>query len=307
MGWGFGGDGRSVPPRTAGRSGATRASSRWLRPAACAPRRSTRAAGSRRSRADLASSRARAPPRRMRASYAPPLATAAAGVSSGPAAKLPAGAAAARSAAARSIAVAGGVVVWRGSGRSCGERGGACAWRGSGSGGGGLCGAACGVLGGSAPSPAAILYEERKMERSSGSASSAISRGGDATSPGGDASRGEGVRGEPPRAAAANLPPPPPPPPPPPRLATGCRLRSRDAREGSPLLPGERCPARGAAPPRGAGRPFSCRSLAGLELRRTIGGCAASGGRLCWGIETRRLGGSGRPAPSPAPRAASHS
>ena len=39
--------------------------------------------------------------------------------------------------------------------------------------------------------------------------------------------------------------------------------RSRDAREGSPLLPGERCAARGAAPPR-AGRPFSCRSLAVL-------------------------------------------
>jgi hypothetical protein len=77
-----------APRKTAGRSGAPRASSRWLRPAACARRRSTRAAGSRRSRADLASSRARARPRRTRAaSHAPPRATAAAGVSSGPAAR----------------------------------------------------------------------------------------------------------------------------------------------------------------------------------------------------------------------------
>ena len=81
--------------------------------------------------------------------------------------------------------------------------------------------------------------------------------------------------------------------------------RSRDAREGSLLLPGERCAARGAAPPR-VGRPFSCRSLAGLELRRTIGGCAA-GGRFCCGSEALRPGGSGLVAASPAPRPTSHS
>ena len=155
------------------------------------------------------------------------------------------------------------------------------------------------------------------MDRSSGSASSSSS-----SSPGGDASRGEEARGEPPRAAAnlpptpppppppppqlAQLPPPPPPaPPPPPRLATGCRLRSRDAREVSLLLPGERCAARGAAPPR-VGRPLSCRSLAGLELRRTIGGCAA-GGRFCCGSEALRPGGSGLEATSPVPRPASQS
>ena len=81
--------------------------------------------------------------------------------------------------------------------------------------------------------------------------------------------------------------------------------RSRDAREGSLLLPGERCAARWAAPPR-VGRPFSCRSLAGLELRRTIGGCAA-GGRFCCGSEALRPGGSGLVAASPAPRPTSHS
>ena len=157
------------------------------------------------------------------------------------------------------------------------------------------------------------------MERSSGSASSSSSG-----SPGGEASRGEEARGEPPR-AAANLPPTPPPPPPPPpplqlpqlptppppapppppRLATGCWLRSRDAREVSLLLPGERCAARGAAPLR-AGRPLSCRSLAGLELRRTIGGCAA-GGRFCCGSEALRPGRSGLVAASPVTRPASQS